>query len=157
MKHIVTPEQVAELAFADGTYIDAAAVAESSIVAAERRYIRPVVGDRLYERLVEGAYADFVAEYLVVPAALWTRVLMQPRLEVRTGQCGIVAPRPEGGEPATEEQSRRLARSLRAEARALVRRASEYLDAHAAEFPEYESQENILRRCRIDGDLVQVG
>ncbi len=157
MKHLVTPGQVVELAFADGAYLGADALPGTAIAAVERRYLRPVVGERLYERLVEGAYADFAAEYLAPAVALRVRLAMQPRLELRTGQCGVVAAEPEGGAPPSEEQTRRLARELRAEARALMRRAAEYLDAHAADFPEYDPRENILKRCRIDGGLVQVG
>ena len=39
--------------------------------------------------------------------------------------------------------------------RTLLRRAAEYLEAHAAEFPEYDPDNNILKRCTTDGNLIQ--
>lgn len=47
-------------------------------------------------------------------------------------------------------------RALRTEARTLLRRAAEHLDAHRTEFPEYDPTENILKRCSTDGGFVQM-
>lgn len=33
--------------------------------------------------------------------------------------------------------------------------ADEYLESHAAQFPLYDPQANVLNRCSIDGKLVQ--
>ena len=45
--------------------------------------------------------------------------------------------------------------SLRRQARTLLRRAAEHLEAHAAEFPGYDPDNNILKRCTTDGNLIQ--
>ena len=37
----------------------------------------------------------------------------------------------------------------------LLRRAAEHLEAHAAEFPGYDPDNNILKRCTTDGNLIQ--
>lgn len=156
MKTLITSEQVAALAFSGGEYLDPAAVAESDIAAAEVRYVRPVVGQRLYEQLLAGEYAQLLTDYLAAPLALWTRVLIQTRLEVRTGSCGAVVADPDGTEPVSESQSSRLLGALRSQARALMQRASDHLDQQAADYPEYDPQQNILKRCRIHGDFVQI-
>ena len=57
--------------------------------------------------------------------------------------------------PADAQSLRELQRSLRRQARTLLRRAAEYLEAHAAEFPEYDPDNNILKRCTTDGNLIQ--
>lgn len=156
MKTLITPAQAVALAFADGEYVSPEAVTEADIAAAERRYVVPVIGHKLHQRLTEGAYALFTEEYLAAVVALWTRVLLQPMLDIRTGQCGTTAPRPEGGQPASDFQSLRLTQSLRTKARVLLRRAAEHLDANTAEFPEYDPETNILKNCMIHGNFVQI-
>ena len=156
MKTLLTSEQVVSLAFAGGDYLDPAAVAPGDIAAAEQRYLVPVIGPRLYERLLAGGYPDLVTDYLATPLALWTRVLVQARLEVCTGSCGVVAADPEGADPVAEDQSLRLLHGLKSQARALMQRASDHLDEQAADYPEYDPLHNILKRCRIHGDFVQI-
>ena len=83
------------------------------------------------------------------------KLLLQPRLDILTGACGTTAPRSSWSEPADGEALRRLRRALRTEIRALLRRATDYLDTHRAEFPEYDPAKNILKRCSTDGGFVQ--
>ena len=88
MNTLVTPLQVLKLAFGEGEYLPPEIIAEADIAGAEQRHIVPVVGRALYEKLLAGSYPDFRTEYLASPAALFTRAVLQPRLDVRTGQCG---------------------------------------------------------------------
>lgn len=156
MKTLITPAEAVALAFGDGEYVAPEAIAEADIAAAERRYIVPVVGRKLHACLVEGGHAEFTAEYLAAPVALWTRILLQPLLDVRTGQCGTVAPKPEGAQPATGAQSLRLVQSLRTKARSLLLRAVEHLAENAKSFPEYDPEDNILKSCTIHGNFIQI-
>ena len=155
MNTLVTPLQVLKLAFGEGEYLPPEIIAEADIAGAEQRYIVPVVGRALYEKLLAGSYPDFRTEYLASPAALFTRAVLQPRLDVRTGQCGTVAPKSAAYQPAGTQALRELQRSLRRQARTLLRRAAEHLETHAAEFPEYDPHKNILNRCTTDGNFVQ--
>lgn len=155
MKTLITPLQVLRLAFGEGEYLPPESVTEADIAAAERRYLVPVIGLTLYEKLLGGACADFRTGYLEAPAALFTRAVLQPRLDVRTGQCGTVAPKSAAYQPAGPQALRELQRSLRRQARTLLRRAAGHLETHAAEFPEYDPHENILNRCTTDGNFVQ--
>lgn len=155
MNTLVTPLQVLKLAFGEGEYLPPEIIAEADIAGAEQRHIVPVVGRALYEKLLAGSYPDFRTEYLASPAALFTRAVLQPRLDVRTGQCGTVAPKSAAYQPAGTQALRELQRSLRRQARTLLRRAAEHLETHAAEFPEYDPHKNILNRCTTDGNFVQ--
>lgn len=156
MKTLITPEEVIALAFADGEYLAPETIGEGEIAAAEQRYIVPVIGSALHEKLTVGSYPDFTKEYLAVAAALFTRISIQPRLDIRTGQCGTIAPKSAAYQPADAESRRALHRTLRKQARTLLRRASEYLETHVEQFPEYAPETNILKRCTIDGSFVQV-
>lgn len=156
MKTLITPVEVLKIAFGGGEYLASQSVAEADIAAAEQCHIVPVTGRALYERLLAGAYADFTAGFLAAPLALFTRLQIQPRLDVRTGRCGTVAPDTAWVRPADAEARRSLMRSLRTEARALLRRASEHLAAHRDAFPEYDPANDILNRCTTDGRVVQI-
>ena len=132
MQTLITPTVVVARAFADGEYIAPETVSEAAIVAAQETYLRPVTGDALFERLLAGDHADFADEYLAAPLALYVRYLIAPQLDLR-----------------------RSRRALLKTARRLLRRASDYLESHAAQFPLYDPQANVLNRCSIDGKLVQ--
>ena len=110
---------------------------------------------------VASAFTD--GEYLApeaigegdIAAAEQRYIAVQPRLDIRTGQCGTVAPKSGSYQPADAQSLRELQRSLRRQARTLLRRAAEHLEAHAAEFPGYDPDNNILKRCTTDGNLIQ--
>ena len=76
-------------------------------------------------------------------------------IDLRHGQGGTVQPRSDGFAAASDATLRRSRRALLKTARRLLRRASDYLESHAAQFPLYDPQANVLNRCSIDGKLVQ--
>ena len=114
-----------------------------------------MTGDALFERLLAGDHADFADEYLAAPLALYVRYLSAPQLDLRHGQGGTVQPRSDGFAAASDATLRSSRRALLKTARRLLRRASDYLESHAAQFPLYDPQANVLNRCSIDGKLVQ--
>ena len=83
------------------------------------------------------------------------RYLITPQLDLRHGQGGTVQPRSDGFAAASDATLRRSRRALLKTARRLLRRASDYLESPAAQFPLYDPQANVLNRCSIDGKLVQ--
>lgn len=156
MNTLITVYQFQELAFGAGEYLQPGDFGEADIAAAEQRYILPVIGPALHARLLAGDCADFRQNYLAAPLALYTRLLLQPRLDIRTGQSGTTAPKTSWGQPADDEALRRRRHALLGEARALLRRAVEYIETHRDEFPEYRPEKNILNRCSTDGGFVQI-
>ena len=146
MNTLITPAQAVASAFTDGEYLAPEAIGEGDIAAAEQRYIVPVIGRAFHEKLLAGLHAGFTAEYLAAPVALFTRIAVQR---------GTVAPKSGSYQPADAQSLRELQRSLRRQARTLLRRAAEHLEAHAAEFPGYDPDNNILKRCTTDGNLIQ--
>ncbi len=125
MKLLITPAQVAELAYRSPDFINPDSVSEATIVAAQQKFIRPVFGP-LYEKLCDGLYPEFVAEYVVPALALYVKITMQTSSK----------------------------RNLRTEAKALILRAIQHVEANPAAYPEYDPRENILNRCSIDGGIV---
>lgn len=156
MQTLITPKQAVALAFTDGEQAPPGAIVPADLAAAETRYIVPVIGKTLHEKVLAGAYPELLTGYLAPALALFARVVAQPRLDVRTGPDGLTAPRSDAFQPAGEAAMRRLQRALRDEARTLLRRAVAHIAAHGDDYPEYDAEQNIFNRCRIDGDLVQI-
>ena len=93
MNTLITPAQALRRAFTPDEPLPPATIDEAAVAAAEHRYIVPVIGKALHEKLLSGAHAEFRDGYLAAPIALFVRLLVQPRLDIRTGQCGTTAPK----------------------------------------------------------------
>ena len=156
MKTLITPQQVHRHAFAGGEPLAPEAVAVVDIAAAEASYLRPVVGEAMHDALLAGRYPDFVADYLLTALALLTRLVIQPRLDLRTTRIGTLEAKADNGSAPDPVALDRLRKNLRHEAMILLRRASEHLDAEAARYPEYDPNVNIFHRCTTDGGFVQI-
>lgn len=153
---LITPAQVVRLAFPPDESLPPEAVTEADIAAATQRYLIPVIGTRLFDKLTTQIDRTFVDQYLAAPLALFTRVLIQPRLDIRTGRCGTTAPKHDGSTPATAEARRSLRQSLLAQARSLLARAVDRIELYPEEFRQYDPKQNVLKRCSLDGKLVQI-
>ena len=156
MKSLITPVEVLRHAFGGGEVLPTDTITEADIAAAEERYLRPMLGQALYERLLEGDYDEFRTNYLVTCTALFTRLVVQSRLDIRTARIGSLAPKSDNGTAADETSLRCLRHNLRNEANTLLRRALRHLEAHRAEYPEYDCYNPLFHRCTTDGGFVQI-
>lgn len=154
MKTLITPLQAVRLAFGDGETLPPETIAEADIAAAEERWIVPAIGRKLHAQILAGLCADLCSDYLAAPTALYTRALVQPRLDIRTDRLGTVAPKPDNAQAAGEEARRQLRRQLLEEARTLLHRATAYLAENKNRYPEYAPDENPAARCSIAGGII---
>ena len=151
MKTLIKAEKVIRLAFSDQEGDRPSIITEADIAEAESRYLLPVIGQSLYARLIEGGYEIMREEYIAPAVAAYTRYVVEPHLPLRC--VGCVA---EGVTAADNDRLMLTREALRRKAATLMRRLSDYLNDHAEEFAEYSSEDNILNRCSIYGDIVQV-
>lgn len=160
MKLIITPVQVAELAFRAPDFITPEAVPEATILAVQQKHILPVFGAGLCSQFAAEAgtasvCGTFVKDYLAMPVALYVKASMLPSLAVQAGAGGIVESHGANITPAGDKKIRAAIRRLRADARALMLRAAEYVEnAPENDFRNYDPRKNILRRCSIEGGVV---
>lgn len=154
MELLITPAQVAEMAFRAPDFITADAVSEATIVAAQQKYLKPVLGAALYERLLAGEYSSLVADYLAEPLALYVKMSMLTLLAVQAGTGGVVEVHSANLARAGEEKLRVAVRTLRRDAGALMRRAVRHIEEAPEAYPEYDPRDNILNRCSIEGGVV---
>ena len=156
MKTIISPAEAVSLGWGTGEYVPPEAVSEADIAAAEHRYITPVIGARMAEALADGRYEDLRSDYAAPALAMFVRVMLQPAMDIRSGQAGAVVQSGACAEPAAAEARAASLRSLRRRAGELLRRLSDRLDAESHSYPEYSPQQNILKRCSTDGGIVQI-
>lgn len=155
MQNLITNEQVISLAFGDGEYISPSVVLASDISAAEYRYIIPIVGEQLYEELLKGSHATLLNDYVAPALAMAVRTMIQPSLNVRTGQAGLHIPSSARADTSTKGVTNALHKSLRLRRQTLLKRLSSYLMANGYRFPSYDVREDIMQKWRIDGGYVQ--
>ncbi len=155
MELLITPAQVAQMAFRAPDFISENAVPEATILAAQQKFVRPVLGDALFDALCGGAYPVLLADYVAPALALYVKMLMLPSLAVQSGAGGVVEANPKNFARAGDVRLRAAVRRLRSDALALMRRTIEHIESAASGvYPEYDPAGNILNRCFTDGGLI---
>ena len=155
MQNVITNEQVISLAFGDGEYLAPSVVLDSDIDSAAHRYIIPIMGKELYAQMLEGSHATLLDDFVAPALAMSVRTLIQPALNVRTGQAGLQIPTSTRSDTATRGTINGFHKSLRLRRDALLKRLSDYLREHASEYPSYDIGRDILQRCSTMGGYVQ--
>jgi hypothetical protein len=145
MKTIITPVALLRYIFAAGENYNASMVTEADIAIAESRYLTPILGETLYNKLLTGGYTELMNEYVAPMLGAWVRYNINPFLSER---CGL------GHGTESVDDTRQL--HLKSAASSLSHRLSDYLNAHYDSFPEYNPCDNPLNHCSIDGNIVQI-
>lgn len=145
MKTIITPANLLGYIFTSEEYYSSSVVTNTDVSIAESRYLLPIIGEELYNRLLAGAYVELRDEYVAPMLGAWVRYIVEPLLAER---CGV-----DHGATAVDRVRQR---HLKAMATTLSHRLSDYLNANKDNFEEYNPCDNPLNHCSIDGDIVQV-
>ena len=150
MNTLLTAERAYSLAFSSEEPYGASAITEVDIAEAESRYLLPIIGEELYNAL--DSHNRLKTEYVEPMVAAWVRYIIEPHLATRCCSCYAEGRITE----AVNDHTERVMRALREKARALTRRLSDHLNAHSADYAEYNPKTNPLNRCFIHGNIVQV-
>ena len=156
MKNLITNEQVIKLAFSDGEYVSPEVVLDSDIASAADRYIVPIVGTELYEEMLGGSHTTLLDDYVAPALAMAVRTMIQPALNVRTGQGGLYIPSSARSDTSIRTTTQALQRSLCRRRHALLKRLSNYLKRNASQFPGYDASHDAMQKCSINGGYVQM-
>ncbi|MDR2912443.1 MAG: hypothetical protein LBV38_03985 [Alistipes sp.] len=154
MELIISPAKVAESAFRAPDLVPSDAVSEAVILAAQQKFVRPVLGAALYEAVCRGQYPTLTEEYLAPPLALYVKLLMLPALAVQSGVAGVVEATSRNFARAGDSKIYEARRRLRGDARALMMRAVEHIESLAGAYPEYSPRENVMRRVSTEGGVI---
>ena len=150
MNKLITAERVYALAFSSEEPYSPSAITDADIAEAESRYLLPIIGEELYNALA--SYSMLKTEYVEPMVAAWVRYIVEPHLATRCCSCYAEGRITE----AVNDHTERVMRALKEKAVALTRRLSDHLNAHNADYAEYNPKTNPLNRCFIYGNIVQV-
>jgi hypothetical protein len=156
MKNLITNEQVISLAFGDGEYISPEVILDSDIDSATYRYIVPVVGTELCKAMLDNSYHSLLNDFVAPALAMAVRTMIQPALNIRTGQLGLQISSSLRADSSTKTAMQTLQKSLRLRRQTLLKRLSNYLKTNSSEFPEYNPNNDALQKCSIDGGFIQI-
>lgn len=129
-------------------------VPESTIVAAQEKFIKPTLNG-LYAALEQGTYPDLLDEYVKPALAAYVRYMMLPAVAANVGTVGIVQPRSTVFTPASDRAVAAVRRRTRADATTLMRRCVEHIETLGSNvYPEYDPLQNVLNRVSVDAGVV---
>ncbi|MFI3277615.1 MAG: hypothetical protein SNH13_00445 [Rikenellaceae bacterium] len=126
--NIIDAATVAALAFQGCSYVPKELITPELIEKVEMRYIIPVIGQKLADRVSSGDYPELF-ERLAMPIALYVKQYLD--------------------HPNSPASSMNLAT-----ARAYMKGVSDMLDRNKHNYKEYDPSHNILKKCMIDGGIV---
>ncbi len=158
MKMIVSPAEVLAIAFGTTHTLRESDVPEHTIRAAERKFLRPVLGEEFFDEVV-GAnpsheVESFAANYLKTPLALYVASLLLPTIASQVGAAGVVRVAGESFRAVDERTLHRLVRRLRSDASTLLDGATDHLAAHPEKYPLYDAHKSIRGRISLKGGVV---
>ncbi len=128
---IIEPREVLNIAFADVGSVPIQMSGLANIEYAIRRFVEPVMGAELLEVVSRGEYEYLRINYVQAAIAFYVRYIS-------------------GYDDETN------GKQILERARYYLRELSKFLREHEDDYAEYESGRDVLNRCRIYGDLVQV-
>ncbi len=128
---IIEPEEVRLLAFTDVVSVPQEFTSGANIDYAISRFVQPVLGEKMLRAVSEGNYEELKTKYLQPAIAFYVRYI--------------------SGYDSAESELRVITR-----ARHYLKEMSRHLNTHSSSYKEYDGSENILNRCKIHGDLVQI-
>ncbi len=127
---IIEPSEIRAIAFSEAMAIPTEMLSGANIEYVVSRFIIPVTGEKLLEKVAQGEYDNLKRAYLHNAISLYVRHVS-----------------------AYDDDTTAL--STLSRARHYLRVLSSHLERNRDAYPEYCSSKNILKRCRIHGDMVQ--
>lgn len=153
MKLLMTPAEVAAACFGGDANIAAEYITDTAIAAAQRRYLRPVLGESLCAAVGDGRYGDLCSDYLKPALALYVKKMVLPLLSAQPGILGVVSYSGQGFGAASDKEVAALARAAKTEADIVMRMCVEYLETSSTDYPEYDPRET-ADRIKLKGGIA---
>lgn len=153
MYRLISPSEVLGIAFVNSQPMDECCIDEATIIEAEYKFIKPVLGP-LYDKLCSGGYPTLLSDYIKPALALYVKMLLLPSLGINIGSVGVSQARGANFSACTPEQMQIAVEQCRSSAYTLIGRAIEHIEGNPTLYPEYQKSRNILNNLKINGSIV---
>lgn len=151
MNSLITPQEVTLIAFSPTEQITPSSIIESKIIAAEEKFIRPVLG-KLVDALKEGKYPELLNDYIKPALAYYVRYSIIPDLSLKLNSIGAQTAFTAHSNAATDRQRSEMRMQAKDDADALLSKALRHIVE--GEYPEYEARKDVRNKIIIKGGLI---
>lgn len=159
---LVTPEKVVEIAFTNGSTNELGYIKDSIINAAQLRWIKPALGNDLWDLLETESLTSYSAvnqlliDKLEAPAAFFVKGELVPDMSINTTAAGLQVLTTEYSAPASDKQRGQIQDQSFLHADSLLKEVIRWLekDENINNYPTYYTSKNVLNTTPIKGGIV---
>lgn len=148
---LITAQQVIDYSFTNAN-TKATLIKDAYIFAAEHDYLKPAIGEDLYNAIVTekdstwtGLNQTLYETYLIKALAFYVKLLVLPDLNINTSNAGLMVNSTEFSSQATSSQRAELAESTRKMASIFIKGALSYIETHKESFTTYYQDDSDTR------------
>ena len=155
MAKLITAAEVINLAF--NRKVNHEKITESVIQAAQYKYIRPVLGDDLYDAILDDVNAaayTTLTPYIKQALAWWTKYLALPELFVEITDTGVKQIQGENSVNVTDQRFIELRENIRTIAETKLKELTEFLYDNQSDYSDYYHGKNVDAEITIAGGII---
>lgn len=161
MIRLITPERIVELSFTNSTTMDLSLINDAIIEAAQLRWIKPVLGNDLWDDL-EGEYPSFstnnqtLIDKIEKSLAFFVKSELIPDMSINTTSAGLQVLSTEYSQPATDKQRGQLQDQAIQHGKSLLDEVVRWIekDENIGNYPLYYIDNNVNNNITRKGGLL---
>ena len=162
MIRLIIPQRVIELSFTNGETNELSFIKDSIIEAAQLRWIKPILGDDLWD-LLESEYPSSyssvnqtLVDRLESPLAFFVKHELVPDMSINTTAAGLQVLSTDYSSAATDRQRGEIQDQALQHGQALLKEVVRWieLDANIDNYPTYYKSKNTLNNVKTIGGIV---
>jgi len=161
MIRLITPSEVADLAYTNSVTYEEGLIKDSVIEATQLRWIKPMLGNNLWDTL-ESEYGSFstvnqtLVDKLKAPLAFFCKHELVPDSSINSTAAGLQVIRTDYSTAATDRQRGEIQEQALVHATALLDEVTRWIekDANITDYPDYTIAGNISSSTNNRGGIV---
>lgn len=161
MIRLITQDRVAELSFSNGETFEDGLIKDAIIEAAQLRWIKPMLGDDLWD-LLESEYGNFstvnqtLVDKLETPLAFFIKYEIIPDMSINQTSAGLQVLNTEFSTSATDSQRGQIRAQALLHAEALLEEVTRWIekDANISDYPDYLIAGNVNNNVSRKGGIL---
>lgn len=171
MDLLITAKKVTDIAIGDSEVFMYAQIKDALILAAEYRYLRPILTDALYDRIkqevkdenISEEVQELITNYIEPALAYYVKKEAIPDLMLKITNLGGQKPNTENSQPISKDERDKLRETALNIANAYMDEFTRYMNQTKPEgiaeelrtkYPEYEKFRNVKNRISKTGGIV---
>lgn len=162
---LISAQEVVQASFEDGRNFKTVKIKSEVIVAAQEKWIRPILGEPLYAMLIHAITNSSTGTIDPVLMRLWSgyvkpslayyvKYLLLPMISRPITNMGLQSLETDHSRGVSYKDIKSAQESALTIANSLAESLSRFLEQHKADYPAYRSSQNVKQRTRRIGGVV---